>query len=475
MSDVARNIMPQSASLRAASERLNEGVGGLVLVVDDDGVLTGILTDGDFRRAVLGGGGLDDPLSLHMNRQFTSMPSGAAREEILRRLDGRIRHMPLVDDAGRPVELVSWNEIWRVSISEPTLGGNELKYVADCINTMWISSQGTYVTKFEQAVTDFVGASYGLTTANGTAALQLALHALDIGAGDEVLVPAITFGACGNAVIHNGATAVFVDIDEHTKTISPAAIEAAITPRTKAIMPVHLYGHPCDMDPIMEIAERHGLRVIEDCAEAIGAEYNGRRVGTFGDIGCFSFFANKVITTGEGGFVTTDDELLIKRMKRLRDHGMEPGRRYWHVEPGYNFRMTNLQAAVGLAQIERIDAFMEHRLGIAKVYAEELTGVRGIRLPFQANWAKHIYWLYCIEVDTNRDALIERMLKRGVETRYVFPPLHIQPAFGSQPENTLPVSERYAANGICLPVSAAMTNDDARRVATILGQELHAN
>ena len=211
-----------------------------------------------------------------MNRQFQSGSRDVPREAILKRLDHRIRHLPLLDDAGRPVDMVSWNEIWRMPISEPSLGGNELKYVADCINTMWISSQGAYIGKFEKAVSDFIGVPFGLTVSNGTNALQLALVALKIGRGDEVIVPSITFGACGNAVIHAGATPVFVDIDAQTKTIDPAAIEAAITPRTKAIMPVHLYGHPADMDPILEIAARHGLKVVEDCAEAIGAEYKGR-------------------------------------------------------------------------------------------------------------------------------------------------------------------------------------------------------
>lgn len=475
MTDIQRNIMPETATLRAASQRLNEGVGGLILLVDETGALSGVLTDGDFRRAVLAGGDLDQPVSNCMNRNFQSASKETPREQLLQRLDHRIRHLPLLDRDGRPVDMVSWNEIWRMPISEPSLGGNELKYVADCINTMWISSQGAYIGKFEKAVCDYVGAPYGLTTSNGTTALQLALVALDIGRGHEVIVPSTTFGACGNAVIHAGATPVFVDIDRRTKTIDPAAIEAAITPRTKAIMPVHLYGHPADMDAILDIAARHGLKVVEDCAEAIGAEYKGRRVGTFADVGCFSFFANKVVTTGEGGFVTTKDEALHRRMKRLRDHGMEPGRRYWHVEPGFNFRMTNMQAAVGLAQMERVDAFLEGRLKVARLYTELLSGVDGISVPFVANWAKSIYWLYVVEVDGDRDALIRRLAKRGIETRYVFPALHLQPAFGSQAANTRPVSERYAQQGLCLPLSNTMTEEDARRVVRTVIEEHRAN
>jgi perosamine synthetase len=229
------------------------------------------------------------------------------------------------------------------------------------------------------------------------------------------------------------------------------------------------------MDAILDIAARHTLKVVEDCAEAIGAEYKGKRVGTLGDVGCFSFFANKVVTTGEGGFVTTKDEKLHHRMKRLRDHGMEPGRRYWHVEPGFNFRMTNMQAAVGLAQMERVDAFLEGRLKVARLYTELLSGVEGIRVPFVANWAKSIYWLYVFEVDGDRDALMKRLAKRNVETRYVFPALHLQPAFGSQAANTRPVAERYAEQGLCLPISNTITEEDARRVVRTVIEEHQAN
>ena len=295
--DIANNILPQTATLREASERLNAGVGGIILVVDGNGAMTGVLTDGDMRRALLAGGTLEDPVEGRMNRNFQSVRNGISREEALKRLDNRIRHMPILDEHDRPQDMVSWTEIWSLPISEPSLGGNELKYISDCIQTMWISSQGAYISKFETSVKDFLGAPYSLTTSSGTTALQLAIAALGIGAGDEVLIPAVTFGACANAVIHAGATPLFVDIDPYTKTMDVASARSAVTENTKAMMPVHLYGHPCDMDPIMEMAAEYGLKVIEDCAEALGAEYKGRRVGTFGDVGCFSFYANKIITT----------------------------------------------------------------------------------------------------------------------------------------------------------------------------------
>ena len=238
-------------------------------------------------------------------------------------------------------------------------------------------------------------------------------------------------------------------------------------------MPVHLYGHPCDMDPIMEIARARGLMVIEDCAESLGAEYKGRKVGLIGDVGCFSFFANKVITTGEGGMVVTRDPALHARMELLRDHGMSKERRYWHLEAGYNFRMTNLQAALGLAQIERIEGFLEARRRIVGHYHQRLGAIEGIRTPPEAPWAHNIHWLYSIEVDPagcrlDRDRLAKALKEEGIDTRPVFPPLHLQPAFGSGEAGRFPASERFADRGLSLPTSNSMTVDDAERVCDAL-------
>ncbi len=461
-----RKLLSENCTLRDANERLNEGVGGALILVDDSGVMTGILTDGDLRRAMLGGGGLDDCVATHMNQDFSYAADGTQRDELLKAMDNRIRHLPIVDRDGRPIDMVSWSDIWQLPISAPSLGGNELKYVSECISTMWISSQGRYVREFEAAVGRFVGSNFSISTTSCTTALQLAVTALDIGAGDEVIVPACTFGASANAVIQAGAKPIFADIDAHTKTISPDAIEAVVSERTRAIMPVHLYGHPCDMDAIMKIANLHDLYVIEDCAESLGSRYKGQMTGTFGDAACFSFFANKVITTGEGGMVLVKDEKLYNRMCLLRDHGMSKDRRYWHLEAGFNFRMTNMQAAVGLAQMERIHDFLARRLSIVEVYAEMLKDDDGIALPPQAPWAHNIHWLYCIEfLRHDRNEIMALMKNMGVDTRPIFPALHVQPAFGNQPLGTHPVAEMYAERGLCLPNSAAMTTDDAQQVA----------
>jgi perosamine synthetase len=269
--DISRNILPLHSTLRQVLERLNAGVQGVILMVDTDGRLQGLFTDGDSRRALLGGAPLDCPAEAHMNRRFTFGSVTHSRQENLKLLTEKIRHIPVLDAAGRPVALISWAELWRLPVMEPSLGGNELKYVSDCIASNWISSQGKYVTSFEDAFRQYIGTPHALCVSSGTTALHLTLAALDIGPGDEVIMPDLTFAATANVAIHLGAIPVLADVTRETWTLDPAAIESKITPRTRAIMPVHLYGHPCDMDPILEIAVKHSLLVIEDCAESLGA------------------------------------------------------------------------------------------------------------------------------------------------------------------------------------------------------------
>ena len=263
-----------------------------------------------------------------------------------------------------------------IPVSRPSIGEKEIAYVSDAIASGWVSSLGPYIESFERGFAEFVGTNYALTASNGTTGLHLALVAAGIKAGDEVVVPDLTFIATANAVVHAGAKPVFADIDAETLCIDPQAAARVITPRTRAIIPVHLYGHPADMDAINAIADAHGLLVIEDAAEAHGATYKGQRVGGLGKCGVFSFYGNKVITSGEGGMITTNDEALYQTAKRLRDHAMSPTRRYWHEEIGYNYRITNLQAALGLAQLERIEDFIQRRREIMDWYRAGLTGVR---------------------------------------------------------------------------------------------------
>ena len=471
--DCSPNVLPSGATLQEVLERLNRGIGGVIFIVDAAGVMVGLFTDGDTRRALLGGALLSDFAGQHMNRRFAAGRASASRQENLQLLTERIRHLPILDEVGRPVDLITWSEMWRLPVMEPSLGGNELKYVSDCLASGWISSQGQYVRKFEETFAEFHGVPHALTVSSGTTALHLALVALGIGPGDEVIVPDLTFAASANVVIHCGATPVLADVTRETWTLDPEDFARKITPRTKAVMPVHLYGHPCDMDPIMEIARRHQLFVVEDNAEALGARYRGQLTGTFGDVGCFSFFANKVITTGEGGMVTTRDPELAHRMMVLRDHGMEKTRRYWHLVPGFNYRMTNLQAAIGLAQMERIERFLSRRDDIVARYDAQLRHVPGIVLPPRAAWARNIHWLYSILVDPaaaglDRDALASRLSEHGIETRAFFYPLHIMPPYLNPA--AFPNSTALSSQGLSLPTANDIRLEDVDRVCTQIAE-----
>ncbi len=350
-----------------------------------------------------------------------------------------------------------------IPIAEPLLGREELKSVIRVIKSGWISSQGEYVKKFEEQCAHYCGKKYGVSTSSGTAALHLALAALGIGEGDDVIVPSLTFVATANAVRYTGAEPVFVDSHQEYWCINPEKIEDKITKRTKLIIPVHLYGHPCDMDPIFDIARRNNLLVVEDAAEAHGAEYRGRKIGSFGDISCFSFYGNKIITTGEGGMCLTNNKELYKRMRILRDHGMTPKKRYWYDVIGFNYRMTNLQAALGVAQLKSIDKFIDKKRKVANWYANGLKDLEKkglVTLHPERPWAKCVYWMYSILIEDafgiNRDTVARALQENGIETRPFFYPLHILPPYRRKKEKPLPASEALGRNGLCLPSSVKL-------------------
>jgi len=364
----------------------------------------------------------------------------------------------------------------RIPVYEPDLGGREVEYVLDCLVKGWISGIGPYVRRFEEEFSAFCGVSYGIATSSGTTALDLVLAALGIGPGDEVIVPNLTFVATANAVRHVGARPVFVDSDPSTWTIDPDEIEEAISPRTKAIIAVHLYGHPADMDPILRIADRYRLFVIEDGAEAHGALYKGRRVGSLGHGGCFSFYGNKILTTGEGGMIVTDDANLAQRARSLRGQAMSQDRHYWHPEVGYNFRMTNLQAAIGVAQLERIEEILARKRDLARQYTRRLRDLPGIDLPPEAEWATSVFWMYSIlikpESGCSRDGVRAFLQARGIETRPFFCPLSTLPPYSAPDLRAFPVSEYLARHGINLPSSPRLTDVEIQRVVEILAEAL---
>lgn len=357
-----------------------------------------------------------------------------------------------------------------IPVAEPKFGGNELKYVSDCITSGWVSSKGKYVNQFETNFAEFCGVKRGVATFNGTIALHLLLAALNIGPGDEVIVPTLTFVATANAVAYTGATPVFVDSEPRTWNIDPAGIEAAITPRTKAIIPVHLYGHPADMDAIVAIAEAHNLLVLEDAAEAHGATYKDRPVGSLGHAAIFSFMGNKIITTGEGGLVVTDDESLAERCFFLQNHARQPDSPYWHTEIGFNYRMTNLQAALGVAQLEQIDGFIAIRRKNAAYYMERLGDVPGLTMPPQATWAENVYWMFAplieSEFGVDRDTVLDQLKENDIEPRPFFAPVHTMPMYNTG--QSLPVAESLSARGVNLPSGTTLTTTQIDTVCDAL-------
>jgi perosamine synthetase len=363
----------------------------------------------------------------------------------------------------------------RISVAQPVLSGNERKYVLDCLDTSWISSVGKYIGAFEETFARFCGVQHAIATNNGTTALHLALVALDLKAGDEVIVPTVTYIATANAVRYCGATPVLADVHAETMNIDPVDIERKITPRTKGIIPVHLYGHPAEMETINAIAQKHNLWVVEDAAEAHGAAINGRKVGSMGTCATFSFFGNKIVTTGEGGMVTTNDAALAAKLRLFRGQGMDLARRYWFPVIGYNYRMTNIQAAIGLAQMETIDKALSGRETLAQWYAEALSDLKDqIVLPKEVPSVKQVHWMYNIFLREGgaprRDAVMRALDEAGIETRPVFYPMHVLPPY--KEDTKYPVADLWAPRGINLPTHLALTRADVQRIADGLKEAL---
>ena len=354
-------------------------------------------------------------------------------------------------------------------VAAPFFKGNEKKYVADCMDSTWISSKGKYITAFEEKFADFCGVEHAISVANGTMALHLCMLALGIRPEDEVIAPVFSYIATANCVSYVGAKPVFVDSEPLTWNIDPQKIEEAITPRTKAIIAVHIYGHPADMHAIMDIAERHGLYVIEDAAEAHGAQINDKRVGSFGHLAAFSFFGNKIITCGEGGMVITNDKVLAKTIRQLKGQGVDPERRYWFPVIGYNYRMTNIQAAIGLAQLENVDWHLAQRRRIANAYQTYLGQKKGIALQPELPGYKNSYWMTSLVLDESlpsRDKVFEHLSKQGIETRPFFYPAHELPIYKDCCKGqNFPVASRISRRGMNLPTSADLSENDIKFIS----------
>ncbi len=369
---------------------------------------------------------------------------------------------------------------------EPLLDGNEKKYLCQCIDTGWVSSEGPFVEKFERAFADYTGAGHAVAVANGTAALETALYSLGITAGDEVIMPSFTIISCALACLRLGAVPVLVDIDPRCWTIDPGRVEARITPKTRAVMPVHIYGHPAGMDELFRLREKYGFKLIEDAAEAHGARYCSAlrggawlKCGALGDAAATSFYANKIITTGEGGMVLTGDAGCAERARSYRNLCFSPGRRFLHDELGFNYRMTNLQAAVGLAQLEQIERFIGIKKRLAGIYREHLSGIGGIRFMPVLPWADSVYWMYAVELDPGLGKTAGEVMaglhRRGIGTRPFFLGLHAQPALhalGLFNNESYPNTDAASRYGLYLPSGPALTDDQIGFIAEQLREEL---
>jgi perosamine synthetase len=361
-----------------------------------------------------------------------------------------------------------------IPVCSPWLPGNEEKYVLDALKTNWISSKGFYLDKFEEEFAKYTGTKFAVSCTSGLAALHLACAALGLKKGDEVIVPTFTMAASVNAVIFTGATPVLIDSEKDTWNLDVKQLESKITPRTKAIMPVHIYGHPCDMDQIQEIADKYRLFVIEDAAEATGAEYKGRKCGSLSDIGCFSFYANKILTTGEGGMCTTNNEKLAEKMRKLRNHAFDLPR-FVHSEVGFNYRLTNVQAAIGLAQVENANKLVQARRVVGIKYDQLLSGTKGLILPMEKAYAKNVYWMYGVvlsnDVKISKEKVMEKLKEKGIETRSFFIPMNKQPAYFNKTadnvpscSDSFPVADWLGERGFYLPSSSNLTDSEIQYV-----------
>lgn len=462
------------STIKDVMMNIDKNAKGAAFIVDDADRLMGVVTDGDIRRLLIDGYGLNDDIGTHVSGEFVYALSSEEPADIVGKFSSRIRIIPIVNEEMQLVDYMEYDENIHISLAQPQLNGNEYKYLMDAFLSTWISSTGKYITQFEEKFSEYCGVKYGVATSNGTVALHLALTALGVGKGDEVIVPDITFAATINAVIYTGATPVIVDIEEDSWCMDPDAMEKAITDKTKAVIPVHIYGQPCDMGRICSIAEKYGIYVVEDCAEAHGAEWGKKKVGSFGAVSCFSFFGNKVITTGEGGMCVTDSEELNEKMRILRDHGMRRDKKYYHEVVGFNYRMTNLQAAIGTAQVERIDEILAWRKDLEGHYVEAFQGMEGITLQENAlDNRKKIAWLVSVLVEEDkRDAVLLKLKQNDIDVRPFFVPLSEMDIYKKYAKDCVK-SKQISKMGLNLPTTYEIKKENVGRIKELIAAALN--
>ena len=455
---------------------------GIVFIVNKNKKLIGSISDGDIRRYYIRNGKLPDKVTLEskiINKNPFHLPITASIQTLLKYLQPRavrskitVKCIPLVNKKKIILDIATKDRPKNYPIAEPNIGQKEITNVLEAINSGWISSRGPYLDKFENKFSRFLNGGFCVSTSSGTTALQLGMSTLGISKNDEVIVPSFTFAASINAIINCGAKPVIADVEISTWTICLKSIKKLITNKTKAIMIVHVYGQPSKIDEIKKLCRLKNILLIEDCAEAIGAKYKNRLVGLDGDCSCFSFFANKTITTGEGGMVVFKDKKLAEKAKILRNHGMSTKKNYWHDAVGFNYRMTNIQAAIGLAQIDRINYLLSERKKIFDNYNRLLKNIKCLKFLPSNSWSQNSYWLYTIILKKQiREKILNKLQNQGIDVRRTFYPLNIMPPYKKFSKYECKVSEFLGLNGISLP-SSNINFKEQKYIANILKKEL---
>lgn len=448
---------------------------GACFVVTSKYKLLGILTDGDVRKLILDKLDINRKIKDLYNKNVFSLSINTSTTKIQQKIAEGVKIIPLIDKNKKIVDYVSRIKFRDIPINKPDLSGNEMNYVADCLNSTFISSQGKYIKIFEDNFKKYYKSNYSLAVSSCTSGLMLVLKCLNLKKDDEVIVPNVTFASPINSILHIGAKPVLCDIDNKNFTIKIESLKKLITKKTKAIICVHTYGHPCKMDIIKKIANKNKIKIIEDCAEAIGTKYNGEKIGRIGNFSVFSFFGNKTLTTGEGGMVLFKSRKDFEDCRILRDHGMTPKKKYWHDKVGFNFRMTNMQAAVGVAQLEKVNYLVKEKIKIAKIYDKFLKKSPLITIPKEEKWATHSYWLYNVIIkdinEKKRDKVINELIYSGIEARPMFYPASDMSIYKQY--NKSKEMEKISYQGISLPSFIGLKEEDiiriSKRLITITG------
>ena len=467
-------IIDKRSSVREAMAAIDKAALGLALIAEPDDRLLGVVTDGDVRRAILRGVALDAPIVEIMQRRPVTVPPGTALRDVRRVfLESGVRHLPVVDNSGRVIDILTVSELLTVPLSHPDISDREIDAVLSVLRTPNLSL-GPKVAEFETRVAAYAERSHAVAVSSGTAGLHLAVRAIGIGEGDEVITTPFSFVASANCLLYERATPVFVDIDPQTYNIDAGRIEAAITPRTRAILVVDVFGQPVDYDPIEDIANRHGLQLVVDSCESIGAEYKGGKSSRRGIAGVFAFYPNKQVTTGEGGVVITDDENVARLCRSMRNQGRdESGGWLSHERLGYNYRLPDISCALGIVQLERIEDTLRSRDRVAGIYARLLRDVPEVHAPFVASTTTRMSWfVYVVRLSDefsreDRDAVIRELRNEGIGASNYFPPIHLQPfyreLFGHR-DGDFPITEHISSRTVALPFHNNVTEAECEEV-----------